>query len=123
MTRLFNQASEKEKRRSLRKNMPPAEIILWSKLRGKSLRGCKFRRQYSIGPYAVDFYCPELKLAIEIDGESHFVDGALQRDQIRQSFIESAGISSLRFTNRDIYDRLEGVIEKILEKISKTHLP
>jgi very-short-patch-repair endonuclease len=123
MTRLFNKTSEKEKRRLLRKNIPPAEAILWSKLRGKSLHGYKFRRQYSIGPYIVDFYSPQMKLAIEIDGESHFVDGALQRDQVRQAFIESAGVTVLRFTNRDIYDRLEGVIGKILEKIPATHLP
>ena len=127
MTRLFNQISEKEKRRTLRKNMPPAETILWSKLRGKGLNGCKFRRQYSIGPYIVDFYAPKPKLAIELDGESHFVVGALQRDQVRQKFIESADITVLRFTNCDIYDRLEGVIEKILEKIPEkipeTHLP
>jgi very-short-patch-repair endonuclease len=123
MTRLFNKTSEKEKRRVLRKNMPPAETILWSKLRGKNLNGCKFRRQYSIGPYIVDFYSPQLKLAIEIDGESHFVVGALQRDQVRQAFIESADVTVLRFTNCDIYDRLEGVVEKILEKIPETHLP
>jgi very-short-patch-repair endonuclease len=123
MTRLFNKTPEKEKRRILRKNMPPAETILWSKLRGKNLHGCKFRRQYSIGPYIVDFYSPKLKLAIELDGESHFVEGALERDNVRQAFIESAGITVLRFTNCDIYDRLEGVIEKILEKIPETHLP
>ncbi len=103
--------------------MPPAEIILWSKLRGKNLLGLKFRRQYSIGPYIVDFYCPQLKLAIEIDGESHYIDGAQGRDLMRQSIIESAGITFLRFTNGDIYDRLEGVIEKILEKAEKTDLP
>jgi len=123
MTRLFNKTSEKEKRRTLRRNMPPAETILWSQLRGKRLEGCKFRRQYSIGPYIVDFYSPHLRLAIEIDGESHFVDGALQRDQVRQAFIESAGVTVLRFTNQDIYDRLEGVIDKILEKIPGKHLP
>ena len=123
MTRLFNKTSEKEKRRTLRKNMPPAETILWSKLRGKSLHGCKFRRQYSIGPYIVDFYSPQLRLAIEIDGESHFVDGALERDQVWQGFIESAGVTVLRFTNRDVYDRLEGVVEKILEKIPEKPLP
>ena len=103
--------------------MPPAEVILWSKLRGKGLQGCKFRRQYSIGPYIVDFYAPQLNLAIEIDGDSHYVDGAQQRDQVRQAFIESADVTVLRFTNYDIYDRLEGVIEKILEKIPETHLP
>jgi len=123
MTRLFNRTSETEKRRSLRKNMPPAEVILWSKLRGKGLHGCKFRRQYSIGPYIVDFYAPQLKLAIELDGDSHYVDGAQQRDQVRQAFIESADITVLRFTNYDIYDRLEGVIDKILEKIPKHTSP
>jgi len=123
MTRLFNKTSEKEKRRTLRKNMPPAETILWSQLRGKRLEGCKFRRQYSIGPYIVDFYSPQLRLAIEIDGESHFVDGALERDQVWQGFIESAGVTVLRFTNRDVYDRLDGVVEKILEKIPEKHLP
>ncbi len=103
--------------------MPPAEIILWSKLRGKNLEGLKFRRQYSIGSFVVDFYCPERKLAIEIDGESHYVDGATERDKMRQSIIESAGVSFLRFTNHDVYERLEGVIEKILEKTKRTDLP
>src|SRR6266498_2836790 len=101
----------KEKRRVLRKNMPPAEFILWSKLRSKSLNGCKFRRQYSIGTYIVDFYCPQAKLAIEIDGESHFVDGADTYDRKRQAIIESFGVNFLRFTNIDIYERLEGVID------------
>ncbi len=123
MTRLFNQTSELEKRRVLRKNMPPAEIILWSKLRGNNLNGCKFRRQYSVGPYVLDFYCPQLKLAIEIDGESHFMEGAEIRDQKRQTVIESAGITFLRFTNRDVYERIDGVIETILEKVPGKHLP
>jgi very-short-patch-repair endonuclease len=71
----------------------------------------------------VDFYSPQLKLAVEIDGESHFVDGAPERDLVRQKFIESTGVAVLRFTNCDIYDRLAGVIEKILEKIPENHLP
>ncbi len=103
--------------------MPPAEIILWSKLRGKNINGLKFRRQYSIGAYIVDFYCPERKLAIEIDGESHFVDGAREREGQRQRAIESAGVHVLRFTNRDAYERLEGVIERMLDNASQTHLP
>src|SRR5574341_410787 len=117
MTKIFNRTEVKEKRRALRKNMPPAEVMLWSKLRGKSLKGCKFRRQYSIGTYIVDFYCPQLKLAIEIDGESHFVEGADAYDRERQAIIESTGVSFLRFTNRDVYERLEGVMDKILERI------
>jgi very-short-patch-repair endonuclease len=90
---------------------------------GKNLCGLKFKRQYSIGAYIVDFYSPQLKLAIEIDGGSHFIEGAEIRDQKRQTMIESAGITFLRFTNRDIYERIEGVIEKILEKVPEKHLP
>ncbi len=123
MTKIFNRTDVKEKRRTLRKNMPPAEVILWSTLRGKSLKGCKFRRQYSIGPYIVDFYCPQLKLAIEIDGESHFVEGKAAYDRNRQAAIESAGVCFLRFTNTDVYERLEGVIDKILERVPKSDLP
>ena len=103
--------------------MPPAEVILWLKLRSKGLNGCKFRRQYSIGSYIVDFYCPQIKLVIEVDGDSHFVDGADSYDRNRQAIIESLGISFLRFTNRDVYERLEGVINTILERISKSDLP
>ena len=103
--------------------MPPAEVILWLKLRSKGLNGCKFRRQYSIGSYIVDFYCPQIKLVIEVDGDSHFVDGADSYDRNRQAIIESLGISFLRFANRDVYERLEGVINTILERISKSDLP
>jgi len=123
MTKIFNRIEVKEKRRTLRKNMPPAEIILWSKLRGKGLRSYKFRRQYSIGKYIVDFYCPQLKLAIEIDGESHFVEGADSYDRERQAIIELSGVSFLRFTNRDVYERLEGVIDKILDRVSASTSP
>jgi len=123
MTNIFNKTDVKEKHRALRKRMPPAEVILWSKLRSKGLNGCKFRRQYSIGSYIVDFYCPQIKLVIEVDGDSHFVDGADSYDRNRQAIIESLGISFLRFTNRDVYERLEGVINTILERISKSDLP
>ena len=123
MTNIFNKTDVKEKRRALRKRMPPAEVILWLKLRSKGLNGCQFRRQYSIGSYIVDFYCPQIKLVIEVDGDSHFVDGADSYDRNRQAIIESLGISFLRFTNRDVYERLEGVINTILERISKSDLP
>ena len=117
MTQLFNKEEAKDKRRALRKNMPQAEILLWSKLRGKNAKGYKFRRQYSVGMYIVDFYCAALKLAIEIDGESHFIDGSKERDRKRQEFIESTGIRFLRFTNTDIYERLDGVLEAIMAQL------
>ena len=84
MTEFFNRREEKSLRRRLRNDMPPAELRLWSKLRGKQLLGGEFRRQFSVGPYCLDFYCPERKLAIELDGDSHFTTAAKQRDRARQ---------------------------------------
>ena len=75
--------------------------------------GYKFRRQYSVSTYVVDFYCPELKLAVEIDGGSHFQKGSEDNDRQRQTFIESFGIRFLRFTNEDVFKNLEGVIEAV----------
>jgi very-short-patch-repair endonuclease len=120
MTRAFNKTEAKPKRQSLRKNMPPAEVLLWSKLKDKRLKGYKFRRQYSIDNFIVDFYCPKLKLAIEIDGDSHYVEGADINDRERQSIIESYGITFLRFTNKEIYENLEGILEIIAEHLSQT---
>jgi len=100
--------------------MPPAEVLLWSKLKDKRLKGYKFRRQYSIDNFIVDFYCPKLKLAIEIDGDSHYVEGADINDRERQSIIESYGITFLRFTNKEIYENLEGILEIIAEHLSQT---
>jgi len=113
MTKVFNRASEKSERRQLRSKMARAEVLLWSKLRGQQVGGLRFRRQYSVGPYVLDFYCPQAKLAIEVDGDSHFGDGAEPRDARRQSYIESFGIRFLRCTNADVYDNIEGVIEEI----------
>jgi very-short-patch-repair endonuclease len=117
MTQLFNQTSEKLKRRELRSKMTKAEAIVWQKLRCKQLENCKFRNQYSVDRFVLDFYSPEIKLAIEIDGESHFQEGVAQYDQERQIFIESAGIKFLRFTNKDVYENLNGVLETIAYKI------
>jgi very-short-patch-repair endonuclease len=76
MTEFFNRREDKEKRRRLRKEMPLAEVILWSQLRAKQLLGMKFRRQHGVGPYVLDLYCPEARLAIEVDGETHVTPGA-----------------------------------------------
>lgn len=97
--------------------MPLAEVIIWSKLKGKRLQGYKFRCQYSVDRFVVDFYCPKIKLAIEIDGDSHFVEGAEISDRERETIIESYGTIFLRFTNRDVTENLDGVIEKIIEYI------
>ena len=116
--RIYNTRVEYDLRKKLRNNMTTAEVILWSKLKGKQLKGYKFRRQYGIDGYIVDFYCPKLRLAIEIDGSSHDGKEAKEYDKERQLQIEVLNISFLRFTNQDIYKNLT----KVLTKISD-HLP
>ena len=121
MAKVFNRPSEKAKRQRLRSEMPRAENLLWSKLRGKQLAGLRFRRQHGIGPYVVDFYCPEVRLAVEVDGDSHFGDGAEKRDQRRQAYVESFGILFMRCTNGDVYKNIEGVLEEI-ERVGTARL-
>ena len=75
MTDFYNREIEKDKRQELRNSMPKAEVLLWIRLKGRQLLGCKFRRQYSIGAFVMDFYSPEIKLGIELDGDSHFQEG------------------------------------------------
>ncbi len=97
----------------LRGNMPEAEVILWSVLKGKAFGGYRFRRQYSVKQFVIDFYCPQFKLAIELDGDSHFIEGAEEYDRQRQILIEAYGITFLRFTNKDVRENLNGVLNKI----------
>jgi very-short-patch-repair endonuclease len=117
MTRVFNRTSEKEKRRKLRNSMTEEEIILWSRLKNRQVEGLKFRRQYSVGPFVVDFYCPDRKLAVEVDGGGHFERDAVIRDRRRQKFIEKYGIGFLRVTNLDVRRNLDGVLSAIREKL------
>jgi very-short-patch-repair endonuclease len=113
MTELYNRTPDKPKRRSLRQTIPPAERRLWPRLRDRHLENCKFRRQYSIDRYVIDFYAPELKLAIEIDGPTHDLPGAAEYDADRQAFIEATGAIVLRFSNWQVYGDLEGVLGAI----------
>jgi very-short-patch-repair endonuclease len=121
MTKIFNKTCEKNKRRMLRSSMPKAELILWSKLKSKGMDGYKFRRQYSVEKFVIDFYCPRLKLAIELDGDSHFSEGSEVCDKARQGCIESFGISFLRFTNKEIYENLDEVLAKIEDCIQNRY--
>ena len=122
MTHLFNRNDTLEKRRKLRNSAPEAETRLWQHLKGKKIDGYKFRRQFSVGAYILDFYCPALKLAIEIDGLSHDGEDAQEYDVVRQRAIEALNIQFLRFTNADVYDRLEGVIITIATGVEKEGL-
>ncbi len=101
----------------MRNNATHPESLLWDRLKSKQLNGLKFRRQHSIGHYVLDFYCPQYKLAIELDGPSHFSSNAKRYDRVRQEYIEDCDIHFLRFTNQEIFENLESVLEKITEFI------
>ena len=115
MTILYNRTIMKTQRRDLRQNMTKEELIMWSKLKQRQLDGFKFRRQVSIVAYIVDFYCPEKKLAIELDGQWHFEKETQLYDQTRQNEIEQAGIRFLRFKNDQVRHNLTEVLEVIRE--------
>jgi very-short-patch-repair endonuclease len=120
MTMVFNKSNVKGRRKQLRHTMPEAEIILWSQLKNNQISGIKFRRQYSIGRYVVDFYCARKKLAIEIDGASHYMLNSPEHDEERQQWIEQFGIRFLRFTNDDVRKNLNGVLDAIEEAVNDT---
>ena len=109
----YSNASSKPIRQNLKRQMTKPEKRLWNYLRSRRLSGVKFRRQYSVGRYVVDFYCPSARLAIELDGDSHYVDDAPAYDKARQEFIEDNGIKVIRFTNQDVMKNIEGVLQKI----------
>src|SRR3989338_9165964 len=109
MTKFFNRKTATLRRKLLRRYLPESEKILWSFLQNKKFKGYKFRRQYGVGHYVIDFYCPVAKLAIEIDGSSHTTHDAKLFDKIRQELIEEFGIHFLRFTNQEIKNNLTNV--------------
>jgi very-short-patch-repair endonuclease len=94
--------------------MTKGEKLLWGRLRASRLNGLKFRRQCGIGIYIVDFYCPELKLAIEIDGDVHGYEVRRIQDEDREKSLQKLGIKVLRFTNGEVIESINGVLEQIL---------
>ena len=116
MERIFNRKRDTPKRQRLRNGSPRAERILWTRLRRRQIEGFKFRRQFGVERYVLDFYCPALKLAIEIDGFSHNSPEAKAYDRERQTFVESFGIQFLRFPNQLVYEQLEFVVATIQDK-------
>lgn len=107
-----NDEQQKDIRKSLRKNMTPAEGVLWKTLRGRGAGGYKFRRQQGIGPFVLDFYCPELRLCVELDGSSH--DHKFEYDEQRTAFLSKQGIRVVRFRNEQIWTNIEGIVREIV---------
>jgi very-short-patch-repair endonuclease len=102
--------------KSLRKNMTLSEVTLWREIKGKKL-GVRFSRQIPIDQYIVDFYCKDLQLAIEVDGPVHFEEGQQAKDMYRQNHLESLGVRFIRFSDLDVKNSLNWVLEEIKNEI------
>ena len=114
-SRLHNKRELKETRKKFRRNATSAEAVLWKMLKHKQIQGLKFRRQHSVGKLILDFYCPEKKLAIELDGEYHAIPGKETLDSKRDNFLISLGIKILRFENKIVFEDPEMIIEEIIK--------
>ena len=99
--------------KTLRKTTTTTESLLWRHLRSRQINELKFRRQHAIGPYIADFYCAELQLIIEIDGDVHDVESVRLKDQIRNEYLREHGFEFIRVTNDDVLRNIEGVLEHI----------
>lgn len=97
----------------LRKDMTYAEKLLWSKIRGKQMKGYQFYRQKPIWNFIVDFYCPKANLVIELDGGQHYCDEGKAKDNKRDKHIECLGLRVLRFSDREVFKNLRGILEEI----------
>jgi very-short-patch-repair endonuclease len=97
----------------LRRHMPHAEVILWSRLRRKALPGFRFRRQHPIDPYIADFACPLSRLVVEVDGDTHSTGREVAHDRRRDAYMKSRGWRVFRVNNLDIYNNLDMVFEDI----------
>jgi very-short-patch-repair endonuclease len=112
-SRINNPKSSLTQRRELRSNLTPAEALLWANLKNSNLDGKKFRRQHGIGPYIADFYCPECRVIIELDGAGHYDVLAQERDDLRTIFLENLGMRVVRFENCEVMENLELVLKAI----------
>ena len=114
----FNRTTVKTDRaRKLRIDATAAERRLWQKLRGAQIDGASFRRRHPAGNFILDFYCPALRLAIELDGGQHA--DASSRDRQRDHWLAQHGVTVLRLWNSDITQNLSGVLEVIALKVSE----
>lgn len=103
--------------RQLRKEQTDAEMLLWRLLRGRSLCGFKFRRQYPACGYILDFYCHDARLAVELDGGGHSVEEQRLYDAERTKILEAAGIRVVRFWNNDVLNSVEAVLGELYAQL------
>jgi very-short-patch-repair endonuclease len=116
---LYNDPIRKSDRRRLRKDATDAERKLWTILRDRRIAGLKFFRQYSIGPYILDFYCPDERLAVEVDGGQHADVQGQEHDAKRDSYLRELNIRVIRFWNNDVLRNIEGAEQRIREEVTR----
>ncbi len=104
-------------KRRLRSNSTRAEELLWAKLRHKQFFTVKFRRQHGIGPYIVDFFCPEKRLVVEVDGDTHATETQQTKDHTREEYLRSLGLQVVRYTNDEVLNNLDGVLEDLTRRL------
>jgi very-short-patch-repair endonuclease len=120
-----NHPITKDFRRRLRSEETPNERKLWKYLKSRQLDGYKFRQQHGYGPYVLDFYCPKLRLCIEVDGNVHDTEEVKQKDEERTEFLNQNRITVIRFKNEEIETNITEVIRRIKEcfqQIVKSHV-
>ena len=109
--------------RELRSSATESERKLWSLLRRKQVAGLRFRRQQTIGPYIVDFYCSVAKRVVELDGDQHGLDGHLRYDETRTRWLTANGCRVLRFSNTELLQSAQTVLDAIWRAIQETGVP
>jgi very-short-patch-repair endonuclease len=120
---LRNDPTLKQRRRELRRNQTNAEMALWAKVRNKQFFGMRFFRQYSIGPYILDFYCPTVKLAVELDGGQHNQSDNREYDAARSEYLKAQGIDVMRFWDNEVLLDVQNVLSKLALKVTPPRLP
>ncbi len=117
----YNHKAMEGRRRQLRGRLTKAEKLFWYAVRDQQILKVKFRRQYSVDAYVVDFYAAIPRLAVEIDGEYHLDEDQKAYDTLRQKNIEARGITFLRFTNQEVTTALDGVIQRLESTLQRLH--
>ncbi len=122
-----NRKDKRSLRRLLRQNATSAEAALWCILKGKQIDGLQWRRQFSVGPYVLDFYCPRIRLCIELDGEYHYASEGFDHDNVRTEWLwREKRIYVVRLENRDVFthhDRIVSLIRNIVKEIQAGNTP
>ncbi len=103
-----------------RKNMTPAEKVIWQKLKNRKVRGCRFRQQHPLKEFIADFFCYEALLVINLDGEIHNQVRQSEGDRERTQILIELGINNLRFSNQEVFENIEKVIQRIETELLKT---